>query len=94
MKDKKGITITNVFQKILHESNPKPNKIWLNKGSEFCIKSMKAWLEKNDIEVYSTHNEGKSVVAKKFIRILKKKNYIYTSSISKIMYIDKLDEIK
>ena len=55
---------------------------------------MKAWLEKNDIEVYPTHREGKSVVAKRFIRILKKKNYKYTSSISKIVYIDKFDEIK
>ena len=55
---------------------------------------MKSWLEKNDIDVYSTHNEGKSVVAKRFITILKKKNYKYTSSISKIVHIDKLDEIK
>ena len=35
LKDKKGITITNAFQKILKESNRKPNKIWVDKGSEF-----------------------------------------------------------
>ena len=35
LKDKKGITITNAFQKILKESNCKPNKIWVDKGSEF-----------------------------------------------------------
>ena len=35
MKDKKGITIANAFQKILDESNCKPNKIWVDKGSEF-----------------------------------------------------------
>ena len=37
------------------------------KGSEFYIRSMKSWLEKNDIKMYSTHNEGKSVVAERFI---------------------------
>ena len=35
LKDKNGITITNAFQKILKESNRKPNKIWVDKGSEF-----------------------------------------------------------
>ena len=36
LKDKKGITITNAFQKILKESNSKTNKIWVDKGSEIC----------------------------------------------------------
>ena len=54
---------------------------------------MKSWLEKNDIEMYSTHNEGKSVIAKRFIRTLKNKIYKYMASISKNVYIDKLDEI-
>ena len=35
LKDKKGITITNVFQKFLKKSNRKQNKIWVDKGSEF-----------------------------------------------------------
>ena len=52
---------------------------------------MKSWLEKNAIEMYSTHNEEKSVVAEKFIRTLKKKIYISMTSISKNVYIDKLD---
>ena len=46
MKDKKGITITNVFQKILDEYNSKPNKIYIDKDSELYNRSMKAWLEK------------------------------------------------
>ena len=71
LKDKKGITVTNAFQKILKESNRKPNKIWVCKGSKFYNRSMKSWLEKDDIEMYSTHNEGKSVVAERFIRTLK-----------------------
>ena len=41
----------------------------------------------------STHNEGKSVVAKRFIRTLKCKIYKYMTSISKNVYIDKLDDI-
>ena len=45
-KDKKGITITNAFQKILDESKRKPNKIWVHKGSEFYNRLMKSWLEK------------------------------------------------
>ena len=54
---------------------------------------MKSWLEKNDIEMYSTHNEGRSAVAEIFIRALKKEIYKYMTSISKNVYIDKLDDI-
>ena len=64
LKDKKGITITNVFQKILDESGHKPNKIWVDKSSEFYNRSMNSWLEGNGIEIYSTHNEGKSILLK------------------------------
>ena len=46
LKDKKGITITNVFQKILDESNRNPNKIYIDKDSKLYNRSMKAWLEK------------------------------------------------
>ena len=74
LKDKKGITITNAFQNILKESNRKPNKIWVDKGSEFYNSSVKKWLKDNDIEMYSIYNEGKSVVAERFIRTLKTKS--------------------
>ena len=53
---------------------------------------MKSWLVKNDIEMYSTHNEGKSVVAERFIRTIKNKIYKYMTSISKNVHIDKLDD--
>ena len=71
----------------------KPNKIWVDKGSEFYNKSMKSWLLHNDIEIYSIHNEGKSVVAERFIRTLKNKIYKYLNPISKNVNIDKLDYI-
>ena len=93
LKDKKGITITNAFQKILDCSNRKPNIIWVDKGSEFCNSSFKKWLKDNDIEMYLIHNEGKSVVSKRFIRTLKIKIYKYLTSISKTVYINKLDDI-
>ena len=73
LKNKKGASIVNAFQSILKKFNRKPNKIWVDKGSEFYNGSMKSRLEKNDIEMYSTHNEGKSVVAERFIRTIKKK---------------------
>ena len=48
---------------------------------------MKSWLEKNNIEMYSTHNDRKSVVAERFIRTLKTKIYKYMTLISKNVYI-------
>ena len=54
---------------------------------------MKSWLEKNDIEMYSAHNGGKSVVAERFVRTIKSKIHKHMTSISKNVYVDKLDEI-
>ena len=56
LKDKKGMTIDNAFQKILDNSKRQPNKIWVDKGSEFYNRSVKSWLQDNDIVMYSTHN--------------------------------------
>ena len=92
LKDKKGISIVKAFQIILKQSNRKPNKIWVDKGSEFYNAYFKKWLQDN-IVMYSTHNEGKSVVAERFIRTLKNRNYKYMTLISKNVYIDKLDDI-
>ena len=65
----------------------KPNKIWVDEGSEFYNRLMKSWLEKNDIEMYSTHNEGKSVTAERFIRTLKSRVYkCMTSILKKCVY--------
>ena len=49
LKDKKGVSIVDAFQKILDDSNRKPNKIWVDKGSEFYHNSFKKWLKDNDI---------------------------------------------
>ena len=93
LKDKKGISIVKAFQSILKHSNRKPNKIWVDKGSEFYNAYFKKWLRDNDLVMYSTHNEGKSAVAEQFIRTLKSKIYKCMTSISKNVYNDKLDDI-
>ena len=54
---------------------------------------MKEWLQNNEIEMYSTHNEDKSVVAERFIKTLKNKIYRYMTSVSKNEYVDKLTDI-
>ena len=72
LKDKKGISIVNAFQKIISKGR-KPNKIWVDQGSEFYNNSFKDFLKINNIEMYSAYNEGKSVVAERFIRTLKKR---------------------
>ena len=93
MKDKKCVSIVNAFQKISDDSDRKPRKIWLDKGIYFYNHYFKKWLKDNEIEMYSLHNEGKSVVAERFIRTLKTKIYKYMTSVSKNMHIDKLDDI-
>ena len=93
LKDKKGLSIVDAFHKILDDSNRKPNKVRVDKGSKFYNSSFKKLLKDNDIEMYSIHNEGKYVVAERFIGTLKTKIYKYVTSISKNVYIYKLDDI-
>ena len=74
LKDKKGSSIVNAFEKILDNSTElhskrKSNKIWVDQGSEFHNNVFKKLLKDNSIEMYSTHNEGKPGFAERFIRI-------------------------
>ena len=66
LKDKKGVSIVNAFQKILDKLARKPNKIWVDEGSKLYNNSFKKWLKDNNVEMYSIHNEGKSVAAERF----------------------------
>ena len=93
LKDKKEVSIVDAFQKILGDLNRKPNKTWVDKRSEFYNSSFWKCLKDNDIEMYSIHNEGKSVVVERFIRTLKTKIYKYMTAISKNVYIDILDNV-
>ena len=92
LKDKKGTSIVNAFQKIISKER-KPNKIWADQGSEFYNKSFKDFLKINIIEMYSTFNEGKSVIAERFIRSLRNKIFKLITAISKNVYFDVLDDI-
>ena len=59
----------------MKQSGTKPDKIWVDQGSEFYNNDFKKWLLNNNIIMYSTYNEGKSVAAERFIRTLKNKLY-------------------
>ena len=93
LKDKKGINITNAFNKIIKQSNGKPNKIWVDQGGEFYNHVFKRWLSNNDIIMYSTFNEGKSVVVERFIKTLKNKLYKHMTATGKNVYYDVLDDV-
>ena len=100
IKDKKGTSIVNECKKIISKKceaeskgRRKPNKIWVDQGSEFYNKSFKYFLKINNIEMYSIYNEEKSVLAERFIRTLKNKIFKHMTAISKNVYFDVLDDI-
>ena len=92
VKDKRGITIVNAFQKIIWKGC-KPNKIWIDQGGEFYNILFKRFLKTNNIETCSTHIWGKSVVAERFIRTFKNKLFKHKATVSKNVYFDVLEEI-
>ena len=93
IKDKKGISIVNAFDKIIKQSNRKPNKIWVDQGGEFYNNVFEKWLSDDDIIMYSMYNEGKSVVAERFIKTLKNKLYKHMTATGKNVYYDVLDDV-
>ena len=100
IKDKKGVSIVNAFKKIISEGSEaeskrqrNPNKIWVDQGSEIYNNSFKDFLKTNNIQMYSTYNEGKSVVAERFIRTLINKIFKHVAAISKNVYFDVLNDI-
>ena len=93
LKDKKGISIVNAFNKIIKQSNRKPNKRWVDQGGEFYNNVFEKWLSDNDINMYSMYNEGKSVVVERFIRTLKNKLYKHMTATGKKVHYDVLDDV-
>ena len=69
LKDKRGIDIANAFQSTLDNSKRKPNEIWSDQGSKFYNTHFKKWLKDNNIEMYSTYNEGKSLLLKDLLEL-------------------------
>ena len=74
-KIKKSKTVLNTFIEIANESNRKPNKLWVDQGREIYNKLMQEQFGNNDILMYLKYNEGKSVIAERFIKTLKTKIY-------------------
>ena len=98
LKNNKGESIIEEFKKIINSGNAKhsgrkPNKIWVDHGREFYNNKFKSFLKENDIEMYSTFNEGKSVVAERFIKTLKNKIYKHMTITGKNVYFNDLDDI-
>ena len=93
LKDKIGISIVNAFNKIIRQSNRKPNKIWVDQGGEFYNNVFEKWLSDNDVNMYSMYKEGKSVVAERFITTLKNKLYKHMTDTGKNIYYDVLDDV-
>ena len=92
IKDKKGTSIVNAFEKITSKGR-KANKIWVDQGSELYNNTFTDFLKINNTEMHSTYNEGKSAVAERFIRTLKNKIFKHMTAISKNVYFDVLDDI-
>ena len=93
LKDKKGISIVNAFNKIIKQSNRKPNKVWVDQEGGFYNRVFKKWLSDNDIIMYSAFNESKSVAAERFIRTSKNKLYKHMTATGKNVYYDVLDDV-
>ena len=74
-------------------SNRKPNKKWVDNGKDFCNNKFKKFLKENDIKMSSTFNEGKFVIAERFIKNLKNKIYKHVTHIGKNVYFNVLDDI-
>ena len=92
LKDKKGLSIVNAFLEIISKGR-KANKIWVDQDSEFYNNYFEDFLKMKNIEIYSTYNEGKSVIAERFIKILKHKIFKHMTATSKNVYFNVLDDI-
>ena len=69
LKDKKSKTVFRAFTEIVNRSNCKLNKLWVDQGREFYNELINELLDNNDILMYSTYNEGKLVITKRFIKV-------------------------
>ena len=93
LKNKREISIVNAFQKKKNSKGRKPNKLWVDEGGEFYNNLFKRYLKIKNIEMYSTYNKGKSVVAERFFRTLKNKVFKHMIAVSKNVYFNVLNDI-
>ena len=88
LKTKTGKDITKAFDYIIEGSARKPSRLWVDKVTEFYNQTFKKYLEQNNIQMYNTHNEGKSVVVERFNRTIKTRIWKYFSANSTTRYFD------
>ena len=93
LKGERVISFTNAIQKIWGNFCRTPNKIWVDKGNDFYNSSIKSRLHNNNIEIYSTRNDGQPGVAERFVKTIKIKACMHMTSASKNIYNDKSDKI-
>lgn len=93
LKEKTGVKVTEAFQKIITQSKRHPGKLWVDKGTEFYNRTFQKFLKENQIEMYSTFNEGKAVVVERFNRTLKTRMWKYFSANSTRRYFDVLPDL-
>ena len=92
LKDKKGETVAEAFKSIFKEGR-KPQYLWTDKGTEFYNKHLKALLDKHNITLYSTENEEKSSVVKRWNRTMKNKMWKMFTTNNNTVYYDELDNL-
>lgn len=92
LKNKTGINIVDSFKKIITNKN-KPNKLWVDQGSEFYNKDFKKYLKDNNIDMYSSFGDHKSAVIERFNRTLKTKMWKYFTAKNTRKYIDVIDDL-
>ena len=93
LKNKTVKSIVEAFRRVTNSINYKPKKLWADDDSEFYNKTFKKWLNDNNIEMYSTFNEGKAVVIERFNRTLKNKIFKYFTANETYRYIDILSSL-
>src|SRR6266516_4111448 len=93
MKNKTGLTTLEAFRKIVKESSRIPKHLWVDRGLEFYNKDVKSWLKENNIIMYSTYSERKSVVLERFNRTLKEIMWKRFTAENIRNWIDMLDKL-
>ena len=83
--NKNASSVKAAFEKIVKRAKAHPKKLWVDQGKEFYNNTLKTYLSSlsPSVELYSTHNEGKAVMAERVIRTLKEKMYKLKTDLEK-----------
>ena len=93
LKRKTGIEVRDAFRRIVNTSDRIPKKLWVDRGKEFYNSPMTVWRGENDIDIYSTNNEGKAVVIERFNRTLKSRMWKHFTETGTYKYVDVLPRL-